>query len=125
MSSPHAPSAPPADLLRRTGILLLIVAVIISVWQAWPRRTPAQPPTPPADIRLQLDPNIATKRELTLIPGIGPTRAAGIVAARAQHRFSEPADLAVVRTFGPATIEKVAPYLRFDATAEAEKEPAP
>jgi competence protein ComEA len=54
--------------------------------------------------------NTATERELDLlIPGVGPSTAAKIVAARP---FSSVDDLLDVSGIGPATLEKIRPFVK-------------
>ncbi|MCP4039183.1 MAG: hypothetical protein GY944_14420 [bacterium] len=54
---------------------------------------------------LALDLNRADARTLEVLPRIGPTRAAAIVRARSQARFTSPADLQRVSGIGPRTVE--------------------
>ncbi len=54
--------------------------------------------------------NTATERELELlVPGVGPVTAAKIVSARP---FESVDDLLNVSGIGPATLEKIRPYVR-------------
>ncbi len=54
--------------------------------------------------------NTATERELDLlIPGVGPSTAAKIVAARP---FTSVEELLDVSGIGPATLEKIRPYVK-------------
>jgi competence ComEA-like helix-hairpin-helix protein len=72
----------------------------------------------------KINPNDAASVSLARLPGIGWARAAMIVAYRerfAQENgrataFRGPEDLAVIRGIGPATVEKMRPWLRFDAS---------
>ncbi|MBN2445276.1 MAG: helix-hairpin-helix domain-containing protein [Phycisphaerae bacterium] len=76
-------------------------------------------------ILLRLDPNRATPSELALLPGIGPKRAAAIVAWRelASERpaFREAADLDRIPGIGPITVARLRPYL----CCPAERSPTP
>jgi competence ComEA-like helix-hairpin-helix protein len=73
----------------------------------------------------KVNPNEAASVSLARLPGIGWVRAAMIVAYRErfvqEHErataFRRPEDLAVIRGIGPATVEKMRPWLQFDARA--------
>jgi hypothetical protein len=56
---------------------------------------------------LPLDPNRASPASLETLPGIGPSRAAAIAAARSSAPFCEFADLDRVPGIGPRTLEKL------------------
>ena len=59
-----------------------------------------------------MDINRAEVRDLTLLPGIGPTLAARIVANReAQGAYGSPRALLRVTGIGPATLAKIEPRL--------------
>ncbi|MEM7411058.1 MAG: helix-hairpin-helix domain-containing protein [Myxococcota bacterium] len=60
-----------------------------------------------------LDPNQATAGALEALPGIGPARAAAIVAGRATGPYERLADLARVPGIGPVTLERMADWLAF------------
>ena len=64
--------------------------------------------TTTGETRLSL--NTATERELELlIPGVGPSTAAKIIAARP---FASVEDLLNISGIGPATLEKIRPYVK-------------
>lgn len=68
----------------------------------------AETRTATGETRLSL--NTATERELELlIPGVGPSTAAKIVAARP---FESVEELLDVSGIGPATLEKIRPYVK-------------
>lgn len=83
-----------------------------------------QAPGPEA-VCLRLNPNTASAVELTLLPGIGPARAAGIVTTRQGQAFRTPVDLAAVDGIGPATIEQIQGFLRFEDSPTRVEEPSP
>lgn len=99
------------------GVLVLLLGAH-SAWQvaAWHGR--GRVPTPLApECTLRLDPNTATAAELELLPGVGPTLAANIIAYRAgiegRRAFERPADLDAVPRIGAVTIERLKPFLWF------------
>lgn len=70
-----------------------------------PGATPGAAPGP-------IDLNRASQAELETIPGIGPVKAAAIVARRAQAGpFTALEDLLEVDGIGPATLEAIRPYV--------------
>lgn len=114
-----SPAAPSTDAVRRRALLGAALALLVAhgaALLARPRAAPAPPPAPAA-LRLRLDPNRASAAELALLPGIGPARARQIVAARAaaarSPAFHAPEDLDRIERIGPATIERLRPYLVF------------
>ena len=62
----------------------------------------------------RLDPNHASRRELMLLPGIGPARAAAITAERMQRAFRSIEELDRVPGIGPKTLEKLRPWLQIE-----------
>lgn len=73
----------------------------------------------------RLDPNTAPQSELEALPGLGPSKAAAIVAFRDQWQasgqsgpaFATPASLEQVRGIGPSMVERMKSHLRFPADA--------
>lgn len=59
----------------------------------------------------RIDLNRATADELATLPGIGPARAAAIIAAREEQPFAEPGDLRRVPGIGEATFQRLAPLV--------------
>ena len=110
----HAPTTP-YDQSAFTLLFLLGTLGVIGALAPPPRSGGLPAPT---SARLRLNPNFATADELTLLPNIGPARAAHIVAYRdaapTRPAFSRPDDLDAVRTIGPKTVASVAPYLQFE-----------
>jgi competence protein ComEA len=68
---------------------------------------------------LRLDPNRADARALEVLPGIGPSRAAAIVAERERRPFRDVADLRRVPGIGPVTLRRIEPWLAVAGTGEA------
>jgi competence protein ComEA len=64
--------------------------------------------TPAATVTALIDLNTATAAELEALPGIGPKTAAAIIAGRP---YSTVEDLLRVKGIGPATLEKLRPYV--------------
>lgn len=69
-----------------------------------------------ADAGFPLDLNRASALELERLPGIGPSRAAAIVAFRERYgSFSRVEDVSRVPGIGPVILEKITPYLVVDS----------
>lgn len=65
----------------------------------------------------KLNPNTATAKELELLPGIGPKRAAAIVKHREEHGpFRNAQGLAEIKGLSPALAERLAPLLSFESS---------
>ena len=123
---------PPHDITRRLWTprqraALAITALLLAAWQltvAWRAPVAVADPPPPrgdfaADLRDRLDPNTATEAELAALPGLGPSRAAAIVADRESHGpFRAPIDLQRVRGIGPGIGAGLAPHLTFGSAYE-------
>lgn len=58
-----------------------------------------------------IDPNAASYAELLRLPGVGKVIAANIIAERDRHPFRSLADLDNVAGIGPATLEKIRPFV--------------
>src|SRR5262249_14065412 len=77
-----------------------------------PARAPDDMPEVAEPVRARLDLNRASRAELALIPGLGPSRAQGIDDYRRAHgAFASVDDLRKVSGIGPKTLEKVRPWL--------------
>ena len=61
-----------------------------------------------------VDPNTAARDLLMELPGVGEITANRIIEAREDEPYRSPADLRRVHGIGEATVEKLAPYLKFD-----------
>jgi len=55
----------------------------------------------------RFDPNTANLRELSLIPGLGPSLAEKLVQFRQEKRLTKPEDLLDIHGIGPVTIAKI------------------
>ncbi|MFI5455892.1 MAG: ComEA family DNA-binding protein [Isosphaerales bacterium] len=66
--------------------------------------------------KLKLDPNTAPPQVLGTLPQVGPTLVRQLVLARQDGPFTSLEDIrSRVRGVGPATLEQLAPYLRFES----------
>lgn len=100
---------------------VVLVLVVVSTWGRWLRVAS------PIDTRMTgVNPNVAPWWELAVLPEIGETTARDIVAYREETRrnlpdgdpvFRSAADLDRVKGIGPKTVEKIAPFLRFETQA--------
>jgi competence ComEA-like helix-hairpin-helix protein len=102
--------------------LALLSALLFVLVRPLLHRAPELPADLTSDDRfalgLAIDVNLATATELEAIPGIGPTRAAAIIADR--ERFGPFADvdaLERVPGIGPSTIESIRPYVEANTVA--------
>jgi len=101
--------------VARAGLAL---ALALLLWAARPEARDPAPrwdpvPTGAAGLLFDkpIDVNRARTGDLEALPGIGPGRAAAIVATRRWARFCRVADLARVRGIGPRTLARIAPLL--------------
>lgn len=106
--------APPPSPDRRAdralgllvGLLVLLVAVRSTGGRAGLRPTDHLPP-----VSTTVDLNAADRAELTAVPGIGDKLANAILSHRAAGRFEAVDDLGRVKGVGPATLDKLRPWL--------------
>ncbi len=64
----------------------------------------------------RIDPNRASEVEIDRLPGVGPAVARAIVRSReADGAFRSASDLERVRGIGPATVQRLGPWLDFSA----------
>jgi competence protein ComEA len=78
------------------------------------------PPTSPLEIQNKVNPNTVGLPALLALPGIGPAKARAIVDFRRRQAgpgpvFVGPSDLTAVPGIGPVTVQRMAPYLCFEA----------
>ena len=66
---------------------------------------------------LRVNINTADIKELTLLPGIGESRAKDIIDYRNEYGlFTSPEDLLKIRGIGEATVENLLPYITFETS---------
>ena len=66
----------------------------------------------------RLDLNRADAASLQVLPNVGPSRAAAIVAERSRRPFRDVADLTRVRGIGPRTVAGLADWVEVSRAAE-------
>jgi len=77
-----------------------------------------EPPSDPLLVGLPIDLNAAAVHELMAVPGIGPSVAGAIVTERADNGpFASVDDLVRVSGIGPATVDKLRPFVTTAAEA--------
>ena len=110
--------AAPAPGPRDGGLVPAALAALGS--GLWVGPAPAPPPCSTTKFTGVVNINLATERELDLLPGIGPAKAQRIVAWRARNgRFRRIKDLRRVKGFGRKTVLKLFPYLTIDGLTTA------
>lgn len=63
--------------------------------------------------------NNASAEDLTLIPGIGPSKAAAIVSYRETEKFNSVEDLIKVKGIGEKLLSNIQPYVTVDGPTTA------
>ena len=95
----------------RTLISALLGALVLAcAAQAAAQRGRSADATRPASAGV-VNINTATAEQLSLLPGVGPTRARAIIAAREQRPFRSVRELQRVRGIGWSTVQRLRPYL--------------
>lgn len=102
-----SPIACRAMLGLTTALVLLTGAYGLVVMAAKPQVLPTI-----QDTTWKVDIHTATKPELQLLPGIGPTLARNIMEERRRAGFIDAHDLDRVKGIGTKTVERLAPYTR-------------
>jgi competence ComEA-like helix-hairpin-helix protein len=108
------------------AILLLLAATACLAWQAAARPLWLGQDLPVNDARVKevtqrINPNTATVASLRRMGGIGPVKAQAIfdyAAARSGHAFNRGEDLDAVPGIGPATVQRLKPFLKFTDQAD-------
>ena len=114
-----------------SGVVWLSPRAAIAGPKALPGAVAPKPgdddPSPPRGgkkaVRGKLNLNTATVDQLMMLPGVGPSKAEGVVAWRGKHGpFKRVADLRKVKGFGYKTLKKLEPNL--DVKGESTLAPA-
>jgi competence protein ComEA len=118
--APATPAPPTPPRSRRSAQLalaaFLAVMVGLLVFRGYGNRLGARPSDPVPSARVDL--NRADRTELEQVPGIGPKHARAIEDHRKENGpFKSVDELRGVHGFGPATVEKVRPFLRVESDA--------
>jgi competence protein ComEA len=101
----------------RAGLGLALIFAAVGGGSLYTFRPRAAEPVARDRAALRLDPNIASRAELMLLPGIGPAVSRHIMEHR-EHCTTRPAyrraeDLDAVQGIGPATLARLRAYLQF------------
>jgi len=102
-------------LVTSPGAALAVALAAASIWQGVMLLAEARRPPPALALPDPYwpDPNADPPGPLQLLPGIGPTLAAAIVAERESGGpYRDPGDLCRVRGIGPRTLEQIRPALK-------------
>lgn len=118
--TPGSPNLPPQS--RRSAQLALAVLVGLLAFRGYGNRLGARPSESLPTAKLDL--NKADHTELEQVPGIGPKLARAIEDHRKDKGpFRSLDDLRGVHGVGPATVEKVRPFVRVESDAPQDLEP--
>lgn len=107
-------------LVRRAAALVLLLAAAFALSPALSRAVASSRPASAVSIADPIDVNQASAAELSLLPGVGPSLAAAIVADReSRGAFRRPQDLDRVRGIGPAILARILPHVTVGSPATA------
>jgi competence protein ComEA len=130
-SAPAKPESPTPSRRSAQVALAVFLAVLLGLaaFRGYGNRLGARPTEHLPAGTSRLDLNSADRVELEQLPGVGPDRARAIEERRKARPFRSVDELESVHGFGPATVEKVRPYVRVvlvstSPTGPAELEPA-
>jgi competence ComEA-like helix-hairpin-helix protein len=133
-----------ADRTPEAALLLALLPIVVTVFELAPREVdPCRLADPTALVRrtcaegpaglrgsarllfgARLDANRATAAELELLPGIGPARAAAIVAERQRAPYASLDGLRRVHGIGPKIVERLRAWLQAGSRLESRRSPA-
>jgi competence ComEA-like helix-hairpin-helix protein len=117
---PTAPCLNPAEASARDGRTISVRCGTAGSLSALPVRGPAR-----LLFGQPLDLNEAAAESLSVLPGIGPVRAAAIVAARKRHRFESLDDLRRVHGIGPRTVAGLVGWVTVTTSSNETSRAAP
>jgi len=107
-------------LVRRAAALVLLLAAAFALSPALLRAVASGRPASTVSMADPIDVNQASAAELSLLPGVGPSLAAAIVADReSRGAFRRPQDLDRVRGIGPAIMARILPHVTVGSPATA------
>jgi competence protein ComEA len=107
-------------LVRRAAALVLLLAAAFALSPALSRAVASSRPASTVSMADPIDVNQASAAELSLLPGVGPSLAAAIVADReSRGAFRRPQDLDRVRGIGPAILARILPHVTVGSPATA------
>lgn len=69
--------------------------------------------------------NTATATELSLLPGVGPSKAQAIIKYRGSHKFRKVEDILRVKGIGRKSFKAMRPYLTVEGPTTAKKKISP
>jgi competence protein ComEA len=107
-------------LVRRAAAAVLLLAAAVSVVPVLSRAVAPSRPASAVSVADPIDVNQASAAELSLLPGVGPSLAAAIVADReSRGPFRRPQDIDRVRGIGPSILARILPHVTVGAPAAA------
>lgn len=108
---PAVPAQPDRRADRALGLLVGLLVLTVAVRSAGGRTGLRPTDHLPPPVASTIDLNAADRAELTAVPGIGDKLADAILSHRAAGRFDAVDDLRRVKGVGPATLDKLRPWL--------------
>ena len=107
-------------MVRRAAAVVLLLAAAASMVPVLSRAVATAGPATAVPVADPINVNQASAAELSLLPGVGPSLAAAIVADRESRGvFRRPQDLDRVRGIGPAILARILPHVTVGAPAPA------